>query len=380
MKKLGLVILMLCLLFIGRAVPASGALPTFNTWYATSTGITNTIGGDATDVNALAISPNFTTDHVIYAGAYDGLFRSKDSGFTWTKMGLIIEHINSVTLSPGYATDKTLYVGAANGVFVANSADTDTYTVSEISGNLPSVTGEARVIACSPDYGHDHTVFAGTPIGLYKTTNVNGLSTVWTYTGSQMQNNSHITGIVFTPDYATSHTLFVSADYSDAGGGVYRSTNGGNSWTEIVNGMLPDDPVHRVVQALAISPNYAMDHTLFAGLGASQGIFKSTNGGNSWSLLPGAVGWDTQALALSPNYGHDGILFVGGSGVNVSTDGGASWAELNNGFTSSNAVLVLAIPPGQSQQPFNLFAGRWADRVWQMAFRNYKVFLPMAVR
>lgn len=388
MKKLGLVILMLCLLFVGRAIPASGALATFNTWYRTSTGIHNTIGGDRTDVNGLAISPNFTTDHVIYAAAYDGLFRSKDSGFTWTDMGLAIEHLNTVVLSPGYATDKTLYIGAANGVFVANSADTDTFSLHEISGNLSSVTHEARVLGPSPDFVDDHTLFAGTPIGLYKTTNINGASTVWEYTGTNMQANSHITGIVFTPDYASSHTLFVSADRSDSSGGVYRSTNGGSSWTEIVNGMLPDDPVHRTITALAISPNYLVDHTLFAAVYPSQGVFKSTNGGDTWSLLPGTAltTWDAETLAISPDYAHDGTLFAGGGGVAVSTDGGASWAEMNNGFTGNSdgniggSVMALAIPPGQTQQPLNLFAGVFSDGVWQMAYRNYKVFLPMAVR
>ena len=138
--------------------------------------------------------------------------------------------------------------------------------------------------------------------------------------------NTYVHALALSPDYVTDHTLFAGTwDAGHGDGGVFKSTNGGASWS--IMG-LPD----LWISSLALSPGYATDHTLFAGTNGG-GVFKSTDGGASWSnAITGLTNWDFQALALSSGYTTDRTLFAGvgtisgysrGGKVFKSTDGGA---------------------------------------------------------
>lgn len=70
------------------------------------------------------------------------------------------------------------------------------------------------------------------------------------------------------------------------------------------------------IGALAISPNYATDNTIFAGTYGG-GVFKSTSGGSSWSAMNAGLGnLNISALALAPTTPR--TLFAG-------TDGSSVW-------------------------------------------------------
>src|SRR3989442_994636 len=83
---------------------------------------------------------------------------------------------------------------------------------------------------------------------------------VWQYTGLQ--------GIARPVVVGSTGTIFVAAS-----GGVYRSTDNGDSWIKASNG-LPDT---LFISSLAIN---SRGH-IFAGTG--QGIYRSTDGGESWT-------------------------------------------------------------------------------------------------
>ena len=94
------------------------------------------------------------------------------------------------------------------------------------------------------------------------------------------------------------------------------------------------------------------------------------------------------ALAVSPSFAVDGTVFGSGTlcdGACLTVDGGKSWKLLNAGFpTQLNMnIRTLAIPPNQSSQPFNLFSGNASAitpfSVWQMLFQNWRLFLPLTV-
>ena len=66
-----------------------------------------------------------------------------------------------------------------------------------------------------------------------------------------------------------------------AGGGIFKSTNGGGSWSAINAGLQFGSDTH--VRALAIDPSTPA--TLYAGMERGGGAFKSTDGGGSWSAI-----------------------------------------------------------------------------------------------
>jgi len=152
------------------------------------------------------------------------------------------------------------------------------------------------------------------------------------------------------------------------GGGVYKSTDGGKTWAAKNNGLKTDKNDHFTDIKLHA------DGTLYALCGAKKrgryepvafgGLFKSTDGGESWTDL-------TAPLKLYLPYGFDvhptdsRILYVGVSaiprhhdeaGVYKSVDGGATWKKLTVAWPPGGPGWVHARYP--SIDPHN------PDRVW----------------
>jgi len=114
-----------------------------------------------------------------------------------------------------------------------------------------------------------------------------------------------------------------------SGGGVYLSTNNGTSWSEMDSGLT-----NMGISALTTIPNGSGGTIIFAGTFGS-GVFKSTNLGKSWDST--ALGKeDVWALAASGTN-----IFAGTqNGMYISANQGASWSEINSGFTNPAAPIV----------------------------------------
>lgn len=116
-----------------------------------------------------------------------------------------------------------------------------------------------------------------------------------------------------------------------------------NEWT--TNG-----PYGGYIRVLAIDPTYTS--TVYAG--TNQGVYKSTNGGNSWSAMntgiPSGKGY-IYAFAIDPSkpstiYAGINYPYGAGGGVYKSIDGGGSWTAMNAGFPADKPnVYLLAIDP-----------------------------------
>jgi hypothetical protein len=126
-------------------------------------------------------------------------------------------------------------------------------------------------------------------------------------------------------------TIFAGAD-DDKGGDVFKSNDGGSNWVTVSAG-LTDARVH----AIAVDPSTAS--TVYVGT-RSAGVFKSTNGGASWSPTSLKAGFVT-ALAVDPVTPATVYAGTDSSGFYRSTDGGATWAGNNALATSTiNSVVI----------------------------------------
>jgi hypothetical protein len=125
-----------------------------------------------------------------------------------------------------------------------------------------------------------------------------------TYSGARYVTSGRITSMAILPDCTSaSCTLLIGA----AGGGVWRTTNalaGTPNWTFVSGGFDTN-----AVGSLYVDPNNP--NTIYAGTGehhasgdseAGTGIFKSTDGGQTWSKLP-AVQTGTGAGCAAPDLG-----------------------------------------------------------------------------
>ena len=129
------------------------------------------------------------------------------------------------------------------------------------------------------------------------------------------------------------------------GVGIFRSTNAGTSWAKVggstfANCHISDIVVsptdsNVVIVSVSNSGRYADQVT------CSNGVWRTGNGGSSWSRR--LLNADTYDLANKPGSGSVYYAGVSGSGVWRSTDGGVTWAKASTGLPTSNVGRIAAI-------------------------------------
>jgi len=139
--------------------------------------------------------------------------------------------------------------------------------------------------------------------------------------------------------------------------GMFKTTDGGNNWAEINNGL---NGTTKNIQAIAVHPD---NHdTVFAGL-YGFGVYKTIDGGDTWfSANTGITSYLIASLAIDHN--NPDIIFAGAEdgGLFKSINGGASWEVSVLGMDPEAAVRSIVIDPVNSQQ---IYAGDWHTGVYR---------------
>ena len=131
---------------------------------------------------------------------------------------------------------------------------------------------------------------------------------------------------------------------------------GENVWTS--NG-----PYGGFIQALVIDPTNTQ--TVYAGAHGG-GVFKSTNGGSSWTAInSGLPDTSVYSLVIAPSSPQTVYAGTNGGGVFKSTNGGSSWTAINSGLPQTTFVWSLAIDPSSPQ---TVYAGTLGRGVFEIRF------------
>ncbi|MBR9914541.1 MAG: T9SS type A sorting domain-containing protein [Algicola sp.] len=109
-------------------------------------------------------------------------------------------------------------------------------------------------------------------------------------------------------------------------GGVWRSTDGGQTWT-----VLTDDLSNLNVSSLTIDP---LVNTTYYWGSSSGTIFKSTDSGATWSLLADTGGGFVNKILIDPTNTNKMYCTVEGGGIFKSTNAGANWSLINANATN----------------------------------------------
>jgi hypothetical protein len=174
-----------------------------------------------------------------------------------------------------------------------------------------------------------NTIFAGTLYGngVFKTTNG---GTSWTPCGSGLPQSTSIRRV-----FAAGGNVFLGTDatYSSASAGVYVSTNMGGSWTK-----PPSLPARAV---LGIGGDSS---AVYAGVNASTAqttaaVYKSTDGGSSWQPTGSGL---TASTINGIAVGSLGVYAATKGGTFRSTDGGSTWATFNDGKDNATVLSLLS--------------------------------------
>jgi hypothetical protein len=138
-------------------------------------------------------------------------------------------------------------------------------------------------------------------------------------------------------------------------GGLWRSTNGGSSWTPVSDAIavlgatdVAFDPTNSNIMYLVTGDGEAGD-------AYSTGVYKSVDGGNTWAAtgLSFSVSNRRMLSKILINPANNYIVVGGQAGIYRSTNGGATWTQ-----TSTKSIRDLDARPGT---PSTIYAGGYSS-------------------
>jgi len=155
------------------------------------------------------------------------------------------------------------------------------------------------------------------------------LTPVWTSAGANNVGGRTNT-IAICP--TNTNLIFVGA----AGGGVWKSINKGLTWS-----LVDDRWASLAMGAITFDPSNS--NVIYAGTGEANlngdaimggGIFKSTDGGNTWNLIPSTAAFQAVgSIAVNPKNSNEILVGTGVGGVELTTDGGTTWSNSLPAYT-----------------------------------------------
>lgn len=366
----------------GRSVSASGVIDDPLTYYMGTTGggvwktsdagqIWENISDgffETGSVGAIAVSPS--QSRIVYVGmgehaprgvmtSYgDGVYKSIDAGKTWKKMGLDkTQHISRIIIHP--ENPDIVYV-AAQGALHAPNPERGIYKTTdggETWEKILFVDDKTGASELSMDSNFPEVLYAamwehqrlpwkvisgGEGSGLYKSTD-GGKS--WSKLEKGLPDEMGKMAIAVAPSNSEKVYALVESDSDKEMGGLFVSDNAGASWSKVSSD-------HRLVQRawyyieLFIDPQN--ENQIYV---LSAPALKSIDGGKSWEVMPRAHG-DYHDLWINPNNPKNMVIADDG-GAAISFNGGNTWSRQDNMPTAQMYRINT-----DNQFPYKIYGGQ----------------------
>lgn len=290
-------------------------------------------------LNAVAFHPTDSNTFWVCAPA-GGLWKTTNGGASWSSNTDSLPTLGTSALVISPRNTDTMYLGTgdrdhgdAAGLGVYMSADAGKTWVVRNTG-MGNVTVSRMLIHPS----NTKILLVASTSGVYRTTNS---GSTWTQILS-----GNFKDIVYNP--LNPNTVFATRD-----GLFFRSTNGGLTFTQITSG-LPTSGVYRgAIGVTAADTNYV--YFLITDFTRYYGTYRSVNGGVSFSTrstTPNVMDYSTNGsgsggqawydLDIACDPGNRDVIFVGGINIFRSTDGAATWTISAHWIGSSTLPSVHA--------------------------------------
>jgi PKD repeat protein len=299
-------------------------------------------------INCVAFHP--TNTNIIWAGAPSGgLWKSTDGGTTWSTNTDLLPNlgVSSIAIDPIHP--DTMYIATGD----RDGGDTYSFGILKsvdggqswnTTGLTYSVTQTTRIGAVRVVPDSTNVIIAATRTGIFRSTDY---GSSWTGIEPGAFNT-------LAADPQNPHIIFAGTTGSQ--GRVYRSTDRGISWTRLTSG-LPNSGVNRVEIAVSAQDSNYIYAVFSASNNGFGGLYRSTNGGNTWTLrssTPNILGWSANGtgsggqgwydlcIAVSPT--NKNTIFVGGVNVWRNNAGGNSqgWNCVGHWYGQNGVPIVHA--------------------------------------
>jgi photosystem II stability/assembly factor-like uncharacterized protein len=339
-------------------------------------------GQDTGSIGAVAVAPS--DPNVVYAGSGeglrrpdlsigDGIYKSTDAGKTWTHLGLRdAEQIGAIAIDP---RDANRVFAAVNGHPYGANAERGVYrstdggaTWTKVLGKNDGKTGAASVVI---DPNHPNVVYANLWAsrnppwrlrdilqiwqdgGLYKSTDG---GTTWTQLKNGLPNGVGRIGLDVAR--SDSNRVYAWVNFAD-GCGIYRTSDAGASWTKVnseerICGRGDD------FSGIAVDPTDA--NVVYV---TNTTTYRSTDGGKTWTGIKGAPGGDDyHAVWVDP--ANRNIIFLGADqGATISVNYGRTWSSWYNQPTAQFYHVIT-----DDRFPYYVFGGQQESGSAEVASRS----------
>ena len=343
----------------GRSVAVAGVVNNPLTYYMGTTGggvwKTNDAGGTWQNISdgffktgsVGAVDVSESDPNVVFVGmgehaprgvmtSYgDGVYKSTDAGKTWKKMGLdLTRQIANIRIHPTHP--DVVYV-AAQGALAAPTADRGVYRSTDGGVSWKKVLYVDENTGCSDlsmDMNNPRILYAamwehrrlpweiksgGKGSGLYKSTD--GGDT-WTKLEKGLPKEKGKMAIAVSRANSEKVYALIESDTQKEQGGLFVSEDAGKSWNRISKD-------HRLVQRawyyIEICLDPQNENTIYAF--NSPGL-KSMDGGKTWTRITGTHG-DYHQLWINPK-NNKNMIIANDGGAAVSFNAGKIWSTQNN--------------------------------------------------
>ncbi|MEM1187875.1 MAG: hypothetical protein AAGI72_05080 [Pseudomonadota bacterium] len=343
------------------AMTALAPLPGVPPWE--QAGPTN-VGGRSTSI---VVDPN-DVQRIWIGAAGGGVWFSEDGGIAWTPQWHAEPTLNigSLCLDPANANHILCGTGEANlsadshagvGVYESNDGGAHWHLLAGAeSHGLPRRIGR---VAIDP-FNSNRIMAAGVghrpedARGLFLSTDA-GVS--WAAVGGIFSGPFQCHEVVFHP--TQNGTIYTAIDAAGMSSGIWRSTDGGLSWTQLRAGLPHPSFMRRTSLAIAPSDPNVIYAQVATGNGGVEGVFRTVNGGNTWRSIGGNHFSDERQMnynnTISVDPGDADIVVCGGVDLHRTRNGGNTWTQLTRWFAERGVDTdyahadqhFIVHPPGQ---------------------------------
>ncbi len=239
-------------------------------------------------------------------------------------------HLNSASTSPA---DRVARIAQSHGMGRSRAFSATAGQVEGIT-NRP-VVGAIHTLLAHPT--NADVLYAGaTNGGVWKTTNATAASPTWTPL-TDTQSSQSIGAMTFDLADPTFQTIYAGngsySSYGRIGGsrdGLLRSTDGGSTWTRITGG---GTLTGKNISGLAVNGNTIVVSVNTSNVfsTANLGIFRSTNGGSTFTQISGGSGTglpfvSTYDLVVDPT--NPSVMYTGNANTSGTGSGRAFTSQL----------------------------------------------------
>ncbi len=295
-------------------------------WRSTS------LGASSSDNVTVAVHPDGS---FLAADGFD-IRRSVNSGTNWTTVtGFAMFAGGSFGIDP--SDPSILYAGRSHGLLKSANGGASWFELEDLNAG-----GSARSIVIAPSEPATVFVGVGHGWGVYKSRNRGG-------TWSNVLTSRHVESLAVHPANPLV-VLAATIKYYSTDGCLLQTVDGGTNWTPRLLGK----------DVTAVVFDSATPAGAYAGT-AADGIYRSTDGGETWEQLLGSLTLGpVAALAVHPANPRQVFVAIKAGGIFTSSDGGSTWRSQNEGLADLN-VIALSI---RSTPPFTLLAGTYGGKAF----------------